>query len=99
MTSFTSFTMSLQPRTTPDWETGEATYTVLVEATGHYFQPLRCEGRSVREAYDEANAYIASLLSHLCEGCANTVEGYDETFRNCGMCQSCYDEMTASKKG
>jgi hypothetical protein len=84
--------MKLDPRTSPEWETGEPIYTVTVTNTGIYNLPVRCEGRSVREAYEEANAYIWSVISQLCAGCAQPVSESNETFRNCGYCDDCYQE-------
>lgn len=97
MSIYTSFIMTLNPRTTPDWETGEATYEVTITSTGNTISPIRCEGRSIREAYDEANGIISGLVQNICDDCGESAPEGDESMRNCGICLPCYDRMMAKQ--
>lgn len=87
--------MSLNQRVTPDWETGKPVWSVKVIAEGVYTLPEVFYAPSVREAYEMANDYISSLILALCETCAKPTPNTDETFRNCGVCESCYLEYHA----
>ena len=93
MSTYTNFTMSLQPDPGTNHYDGTPIYVVMVSFGRSYPAPLRCTGRSVRSAFDEAIVYIESLVSHMCEECATQVEGYDEAFHNSGVCQNCHDQM------
>ena len=91
-----TFHMSLQSRTTREWESGDTIYEVIVTTEGHYTLPQRCEGRSVREAFEEANAYIADILANICEKCGEVAPRGDESMRNAGICLPCYDQVLAN---
>jgi hypothetical protein len=93
MSKYTTFKMTLDPEPGYEMSHDLPIYTVAVSFGGSYPAPVRCTGTSIRSAFDQATCYIDSLISHMCEECATQVEEYDETFRNCGMCQSCYDLM------
>jgi hypothetical protein len=97
MSIYTSFIMTLNPRTTPDWETGETTYEVTITSTGTSLLPIRCEGRSIREAYDEANGIISELIQNICGDCGEQAPEGDESMRNAGICLPCYDRMMAKR--
>lgn len=92
MSKYTSFHMTLLDEQR-NYRDGIPYYVVMVTSTGADMEPLRCSGTSVRSAFDEANLYIQSLLSHMCEECARQVEEYDETFRNSGVCYPCHEKM------
>lgn len=89
--------MSLNPLPMTDQYDGSPIFIVRVHGIG--VDPVNCTGRSVRSAFDEAILYIESLVSHMCEECATQVEGYDEAFRNSGVCQNCHDQMMRERKG
>jgi hypothetical protein len=90
MSKYTSFQMSLNPLIQIEPEDGSPVYVVRVHGLG--VDPVHCSGRSVRSAFEQATCYIESLISHMCEECATQVEGYDEAFRNSGVCQNCHDQ-------
>jgi hypothetical protein len=82
--------MSLNPLTMTRQYDGIPIFIVRVHGIG--VDPVDCTGTSVRSAFEQATAYIDSLISHMCEECATQVEGYDEAFRNSGVCQNCHDQ-------
>ena len=91
-----TFHMSLQSRTTREWESGDTIYEVIVTTEGYHTLPQRCEGRSIAEAYDEANTYIATLIYRMCNKCGEIMPEGDESMRNAGICLPCYDQVLAN---
>lgn len=87
--------MSLNKSLHPDWATGASLWQVKVTSTGVVMHPEIFEATTIREAYEMANNYISSLILSLCETCAKPTPNTDETFRNCGVCESCYLEYHA----
>lgn len=94
MKKYNQFQLTLQP--VRKNSVGRNIYTVAVTIPNYELgDDLHFNARSARDAYLEAMEFIVGLVNRMCEDCSGVVPESDETFRNCGVCESCYLENHA----
>jgi hypothetical protein len=99
MSTYTTFQMKLQDRIGTEPVDGTPIYWVTVTSDSHRIDPIRCSGRSIREAFEEASLVVQSYIFRTCEDCADIAPEGDESMSNCGICLPCYDRMLAKRGG
>ena len=84
--------MTLRPGIGTEPIDGTPLYWVTVTSDSPLIDTIRCSGRSVREAFEDASLVVQSYIFRTCEDCGEITPENDETFRNCGLCRSCYED-------
>jgi hypothetical protein len=93
MKKYNSFQMTLLP--TRESEAGRDIYTVYVSIPNYELgEEAHFLGLSARQAFSSAMEFINEIVGRMCARCSRVTPESDETYRNAGICQSCYEKIS-----
>lgn len=93
MKKYNSFQMTLLPIRKSD--TGRDIYTVAVTIPNYESgDDIHFCHVNARQAFWDAMEFINDIVERMCERCTAITPWCDQTYRNAGICQSCYDKIS-----
>jgi hypothetical protein len=75
-------------------EAGRDIYTVYVSIPNYELDDAHFLGLTARQAFSSAMEFINEIVGRMCARCSNVTPESDETYRNAGICQSCYEKIS-----